>query len=256
MSHALIYAYGVVGTPVPEQTLSVLGESLFNYSCSDRIVVICRRVDADTFGEEALERQAQDTDWLEGQARHHMWVLNTLLDQGPVVPFRFPTLYYSLVSLTDAIAAVSTSLAASLDRVRGCREWEIAFSADPLQLEASAASMNTELVTLDAEIARSGNGRAYLLGKKRADLMASVVRDFFSEQVERIMAEPAALGITCKPFSGIGSQQSPVSIKKACLIPETLQQKVASHLKAHQAKLGKMGITYTIRGPWPPFSFV
>ncbi len=68
-------------------------------------------------GPEAEER-LQDLAWVGPRALRHQAVIRDLMDQGPVIPVRFATLFSDAEALRTRVARHQTTLVAFLERTR------------------------------------------------------------------------------------------------------------------------------------------
>jgi hypothetical protein len=241
------YVYGVVDAAAePPRGVEALSEGT--------LTALVSAVALDEFGEEPVRTHLEDETWLQEKVLAHEAVLEAALATGPVVPFRFLTVYRDEDELRSFLAARSDELLAVLDRVRGKIEVGVKAFADTAVLERSVA-----VAELDAEIAEAPPGRAYLLQRQRDEAAraeaARVVAEIARDSHARLLAA-ADDGTTnaVQPRELTGRPEQMV-LNGAYLVPagdDRLDRELAA-LAEHYAPLG---IGFERTGPWPPYNFV
>ena len=208
-------------------------------------------VPASDYEEGPLNEHLQDIEWLAPRAAAHQNVNAKLLEiTGAVLPLAFGAIYRGSDGVRALLRSRADELRDRLGSVEGRAEWIVSVERDD-----SARAESEALRDLDAEIASAPPGRAFLLGKRRGE----VLRD------ER-RARDAAIGEeTAAAVEAIGER-----VYREPLIDDAAVSAVARFSvlaeREREAKLGdavrRLGATgisrgYRLRlsGPWPAYRF-
>jgi len=208
-------------------------------------------VAAAEYEEGPLNERLQDLDWLAPRAAEHQLVNARLLElAGAVVPLSFGAIYRGTAGVRDLLRDRADDLAERLLAVEGRAEWIVS-----IEREASAEPHGEELRALDAEIATAAPGRAFLLSKRREEvireerrmrdaMVAEEASAAIAAVVERIYREPLIDDPTAAAvarFSVLASRAREVELGDVV------------------RRLGATGVSggYRIRlsGPWPAYRF-
>ncbi len=173
------YVYGVVdaGASAPQRggvegDVAVVTEG--------PLAALVSRVPLTVYGEEPVRARLEDPAWLEEKARAHEAVLQGALRAGPVVPFRFLTLYRDEDELRGFLAARAAELRDVLERIRGKVELGVKVFADRARLAAGLAQESDEVRELEGAMDGAARGKGSRLVCRRVVLAmldaAGVVR--------------------------------------------------------------------------------
>jgi hypothetical protein len=181
------YVYGVVGAEAeaPDAAGVAGAVELLHES---PIAAIVGRVGLEEFGDDAVKSRLEDPGWLAEKAGAHEAVLGAALHAGPVVPFRFLTVYGDESELRAFLSEHGRTLRALLDRLDGKVELGVKAFVDATGLEDAAAAESTAVVALDAEIAQAQSGRAYLLRRRRDEAVRDEARRLAGDLAAEIHA--------------------------------------------------------------------
>ena len=241
------YVYGVVdadaGPPAEagvEGDVAVVREG--------PLAALASRVPLAVYGEEPVRARLEDPAWLEEKARAHEAVLEGALRVGPVVPFRFLTLYRDEAELRDV-----------LDRVRGKVELGVKVFADRARLAAGLAQESEAVRELDAAIAAATPGKAYLLRRQREEVAkehaARVLRECARACHARLSAvAEAALSNPPQPRELSGREEQ-MLLNGAYLVPAG-DDGLAATVAELEDEYRHLGVTFELTGQWPPYNFV
>ena len=208
-------------------------------------------VPASDYDEAPLNEHLRDLDWLAPRAAAHQEVngrLHELLDA--VVPVSFGAIYRD----DDGVRALLRSRAEELrDRLRsveGRAEWIVSVERDH-----AVGGLSEALRDLDAEIAAAPPGRAFLLGKRREE----VVRDERRERDATIAAvAEAAVGTIAERVYReplIEGAETPAVARFSVLVPRDRQPDLASAVRELERSHEGGGYRVRLAGPWPAYRF-
>jgi hypothetical protein len=223
------------------------------------LAALVSRVPLTVYGEEPVRARLEDPAWLEEKARAHEAVLEGALRPGPVVPFRFLTLYRDEDELRAFLAARGAELRDVLERIRGKVELGVKVFADRAQLAAGLAQESEEVRELDAAIQAAAPGKAYLLRRRREELAkehaARVLRDCARASHARLSAAAEAAVSNPPQPRELSGRDAQMLLNGAYLVP-TGDAGLAAAVAGLEDEYRHLGVTFELTGPWPTYNFV
>lgn len=253
--------------PVETVGLYVYGITFADVDCPcefvdhGRLRVVVRPEALDQFEPEALEAALRDRSWLEERLRGHEEVLAAVLAGGPVVPFRFGTIFRTETELHATLEASEQQLAERLEELRGTTEWGVKTWADGSAIRRWLEEHDDHARALAEERDAMGRspGRRYLLEKKLERHMATEAACLAHERAHTTHALLAqeARESTCDRPSGFDERgaQFPV-LRAAYLVEDGARDAFERALAAARREDEAFGLEYVLTGPWPPYNFV
>lgn len=200
-------------------------------------------------------------EWARSRALAHHQVLEVLAGRIPLAPSKFGTVLRSLDSLAAFIERHEASLAETLDRVAGCREWGLKLSADPA-IAREVATSSPSLVPIQEELAQATYGKAFFIRKKlkfaieaetQRSLMAWAIKvheklDSLARRSVQIRNYPS--------LSAMGTKGRVLLLNAAYLVETSDEAAFHGALDAKQRSFAAAGLSDTLTGPWPAYNFV
>lgn len=176
-----IYFFALAGAPsLPEVDGAVEGLTdapVRCIACGDWTAVVDRVDRANWAGEDA-EDNLQSIEWVGPRAVRHEEVIEAVMEQAPVFPARFGTLFSSVEQLVRRIASRQDALQAYFERVAGCREWTLRG-----HLEREVAQ---EALAEPDDGSETRPGTAYLKKQKRVQDARGDVEAWLDEVAARL----------------------------------------------------------------------
>jgi hypothetical protein len=208
--------------------------------------IVCSPIDVDTDG--------ADEAWLAAAAQRHHIIIQRLFDTGPVLPIRFGT-SIEAADVGPLLAANRERFASELDRLDGFSEWGVKIATAPAALLRSAEQCSATVRALDAELAASSHGRAYLLRRRREAAMVEAVEERSAELIDHVRygLAPASVESADLPLPAIAPAHQEVIANIAFLVANPHQ---AEFEAAVDRIAEKDEVELQLSGPWPPYSFV
>ena len=221
---------------------------------------IMKYVSVEEFSEESFKANLSNAEWLEKNAREHIRVISKIMEEGPVIPFRLGTVYYSWEGLEKFVTDFSDSLTDNFNHIRGKEEWAVKIYCDRRILSEQIDELSEEAASLEAQIMGSSPGKAFLLKRKKSELIENEMdrlcksfgQAYFNEL--RDLSIAASLNnLLPKEFTGRNDTMmlnATFLVESAKIVPFTAAVEVM------KTKAGKSGFFIEQTGPWPLFSFV
>ncbi|WP_435188932.1 GvpL/GvpF family gas vesicle protein [Streptomyces sp. bgisy126] len=211
------------------------------------VAFVVSRVASDEFDERMLKARFEDLEWLEGVARAHHEVVQTVARHDTVLPLRLATVYQNDDRARGALAAQHHVFAERIALLRDRSEFGV-----KLYISPTGPSEPRE----DTAEASLGPGKAYLRSR-RAQHSAQEVRYRHAQEaaarVETLASRfsthrvrhPAQRGALAGPEENV--------LNDAYLVPHDRAEEFRTALTA--ALKGLDGVRVEVTGPWAPYSF-
>ena len=198
------------------------------------------------------EKNLQDLVWLSPRACQHEKVIEQAMQDSPVLPARFGTIFSSLAQLDDYTRQHGPAIAQFLDRVAGHEEWAVKGCV------GRSTSVDTQQVRQD-ELASLPPGRRYLQEQKmRADSVKAlrsglkeICREF-EDSLRKIATGFSRRRVFDK--SGMGEEVE-VILNWAFLVAESSLPAFRKEIHTANCDHAAVGLAFSLTGPWPPYSF-
>jgi len=207
-------------------------------------------------GPEAEER-LRDLAWVGPRVLRHQAVIRDLMDQGPVVPVRFATLFSDAEALRMRIARHQATLTAFLERTRDRAEWSVKALYD--RKSALAHITERTLTGREAKLAALAPGRRYFEEQKLRKAVESELSTTLAEACrwlyERLgetATDACEVRLQAKEQSGLALD---MAANWAFLIARSALDGFQQKVGELSGKGNRSGLQLQMSGPWPPYSF-
>ena len=208
-------------------------------------------VPADEYEEEPLNARLQDLDWLAPRAAAHQDVNAKLLElTAAIVPLAFGAIYRG----TDGVRALLRSRVADfqgrLAALEGRAEWIVS-----IEREGPGVFDGDAVRALDAEIAASAPGRAFLLGKRRDEVMREERRTRDAAVAEEASAAIATIAERVYREPLIDDPTAAAIARFSVLAPRARALELGDIVRRLAATGSSGGYRVRLSGPWPAYRF-
>ena len=254
----LIYLYCVTAQPPPLESIEDQPGELHLVREAGLCAVVSR-VEAGKFEPSNLQRNLEDLDWVAAETTKHERIVEAVLRDRSVIPFRFATLFHTDESLRTRLQTHGEEFRTLLGQLEDKAEWGVKAYGDTKKLEDDVCAQDGPISSLDAAIRLAPSGRAFLLGKKREDMVKAAL----AGRVDRCVRQ------TVEAFRPISFQVRlnrvlpPGATDRCDTMILNAAFLVANHdarafvETAHALNERNMGrdIVVECSGPWPPYNF-
>jgi hypothetical protein len=208
-------------------------------------------VDESDYGESALNEHVRDLDWLATRAAQHQAVNGRVLElAGTVLPLSFGAIYRSDERVREMLREDAGERSALLASLAGRAEWVVTVSRD-----ADAPVDDADVRELDAQIAASPPGRAFLLDKQRGTTLSRSTQRRDNEVAADTLAglESVAERTYREPVATGGTDM--VALRASILVARSREPMLVKTIEELQSVLGERGYRVRASGPWPAYRF-
>jgi hypothetical protein len=255
----ILYLYGFVpaaAPPPPSSLTGVAGMPVRLLDLGD-VCAVMAALPSDRFDPATIEARLEDLGWVGEQGLAHERVVLWYVDEAQILPARLFSIYSGEAALRAAMATALPRIAAQLHALGDRREWNLKVAYDAAELARHGADVSADVRALDAEIAAAAPGRAYLLQRRRTDLLKREL----SRAAKRLAAElletlgghaDATLAL---PLSG-ADDAGTVVLNAALLVSRGREPALRELAERESAALKRLGMLPAFTGPWAPYRFV
>ena len=258
MTDDLIYVYCISNSPfepAPEMGPKGLKSCMF-----DNFYVIIKYVSESEFSEENLKKNLSDIQWVETNVREHIRVISMVMETGTVIPFKFGTIYNSNEGLKKFITAYSGSLTENFDNITGKEEWAVKIYCNRKALSNQIDELSEGAAALEKQIMASSPGKAFLLQRKKTDLIENEMDRICKEngqayydEFKNLSESTSFSNLLPKEFTG---RDDTMILNAAFLVNKTKVTDFKSTADSLRKKDENFCFIIEVTGPWPPFSFI
>jgi hypothetical protein len=236
-----LFAFAPAGASAPDVAAVELGP--VRSLALGALTAVVAALDPAPFTGPEGERNLADLGWLAPRVDAHRRVVDALLARGVVLPARFGTLFSSQAALEAWLAPRAGAIAAALERLAGKEEWGVRL--------AGRASVGP---VPEADAAVSGADYLRRRQAARADAVAQQeAQSAQAETLERQLAGLASATARLRPRAD-GEGERPL-LNLALLVAREDRSTFLDRTRRLADEAERSGITWTLTGPWPPYSF-
>lgn len=204
------------------------------------------------FSGKAMERHCLDPHWLREKALHHDRVIRSVMQNSPVLPIRFGTLYTREERLRKLLASHYHDFRAFLETVTGAAEWGVKVYAGEHCVERPSAHAPAQ-----SRAEGVSPGREYLMRKKMAKQQSAIVySDHAIEQILERLSVQAMRAQRNKLLSrrATGMKKEMV-LNAAFLVADDGIERFRKQLDELESEYRELGFQFQLSGPWAPYNF-
>jgi len=208
-------------------------------------------VDDANWNEAALNEHLRDLDWLAVRAAQHQAVNGRLLELlGTVLPLSFGTIYRDDERVRQMLSEDAADRAVQLESLRGHAEWVVTVSRG-----ANAPADDEEVRALDAKVASSPPGRAFLLDKQRGTTLSRSIERRDSDAASDALAALEEVAVRTYQEPVVSGGTDAVALRASILVAREREPALATAIAGLESRLGERGYRVRASGPWPAYRF-
>lgn len=221
------------------------------------VAAVVRSVPVADYQPETIRAHMHDAYWLEVMATHHHSVIESIHRRRPILPATFGCVYADEAGLRAGLSDLHETLRTRLHWIAECDEWTVRLYGDAASLSRRLTQEHPRLQVLQHEIDSVASGRAYLLKRKFAhelsSVMAQATAQYADDAYSQISHTSRSSMLQARKIT-LDEQHGEVEILRAVfLVPRS--DLTAFLRDAEVAAWHDAGIRGEYSGPWPPYSF-
>lgn len=220
---------------------------------------IVSEVSPDDFSEDNLKKHLADMGWVEKNIRLHEKVIEEIMKDQAVLPFKFGTIFESEANVEKLLKINNVEFKAVLDILEGKEEWGLKIYCNSEYFKDALCAGNERITEIDKEILAAGIGKAFFLKKKKDEIIKDVINEKISEYTkdcfERLKVTAVDNKINNILPKEVTEKQEDMVLNAAFLINNKRIKEFQNVLEYLKTKYTDKGLIFDCTGPWPPYNF-
>ena len=222
---------------------------------TSQLLAVISEVEIADFSEENLQLLA----WVGERAGLHEVVVASMMDNSPVMPVKFGTIFRSHASLAHFIASHRFAIEQGLNLLQDKAEWSVkGYLLDEHHARSVFAEDDAGIALRRTTLSQAPGAR--YLQQKQLDaliekaLEAGLARTAVElEQALHVQAV-SSTALRCHSSAMTGRAERMV-FNASFLLSEPALGAFRNVLEIQQSRFREMGVGLELRGPWPPYNF-
>ena len=259
------YVYGIVqgdsGQPIDGLPNEGIDPAYPVYALPyQAIQAVVSMVSLQEFGQEQLEANLNDIQWLEAKVRAHEATLESVMVGHTLIPMRFCTIYQSESRVREVLAQHYNDLLDGLARLEGRQEWAVKVYYNVEILTRKVEETSDRVKELKAKVAQESRGVAYFLKKKLeqviAEEMERICDEIAQHSHDRLAGHTEDTRVNSLHSKEMTGRKEEMVLNGAYLVAEGQWAALRAELASLEKEYGTFGFSYELSGPWPLYNFV
>jgi hypothetical protein len=254
----LVYLYCVVDREPELKETEGLAEGLY-FVCNNGLYAVAGKVEEEEFGQEGIERNMADFEWVKAKAGVHERIIELVMADTDVIPFKFGTLFNTDDSLKAMLEEYGEEFQAILRKLENKEEWGVKIYRNPEKLKATFTNDEAEILKIEDEIKSSSVGKSYFFKKKKDELIEKILNERINEcgqeSFELLRELSFEAHINRLLPREVTEREDDMVLNSVFLVDKDEVadfQNMVDTLKMHYED---KGLLIDCTGPWPPYNF-
>lgn len=258
MNKDLIYLYCLVNSKA-ESILQLMNKDLKLIEINGLYFVV-KYVSTTDFSEENFQQNVTDISWLDHKVREHLSVINSMMEEHTVIPFKFGTIFNSVANIETFATEYADSLSENFKTIVGSEEWSVKIYCSRNLLIEKLDDLSTESAQLSDEIRQSSAGKAFFLKKKKTVLAEREIAELcntygqeYYDAFHQLSESTKLLPLTPSEITG---RKDTIMLNASFLVHKDKVAELVRSADSFRLRDEPRGFAIELTGPWPPFSFI
>lgn len=256
--NGLIYLYCITRTKPSQTNFEEIGVKVYPIYFQGTYAVVAN-VSPDEFAEENFKKNLANIEWVEKKARQHEKVVEEIMKDITVIPFKFGTIFEAEKNVEKLLRDNNLKFKNMIAGLEGKEEWGLKIYCDLKQLENTLQAEDERIKEKDKEIASAGKGKAYFLKKKKDKFIKDIVNERISEYTqdcfERLKRTSVDTRINKILPKEVTEKKEDMVLNAAFLMNKKRTEEFDTVLEYLKTKYSDKGLIFDCTGPWPPYNF-
>jgi len=254
----LVYLYCVTNE---EPRLTEIEDSVDNlyFVCYRGLYAVVRNVEENEFGRESLKKNMADLEWVKTNATLHERIIEQVMRNTCVIPFKFGTLFNTEDSLKAMLEEYGEEFKAILDRLENKEEWGVKIYCDIEKLKTFSINEDPEILEIENKISTSSPGKAFFFKKKETELLAQAANRKINESGQESFELLKELSFEARINKllprEVTERADDMVLNSAFLVGKEEAGDFISMVDTLKMHYEDKGFFIDCTGPWPPYNF-
>ena len=254
----LVYLYCVTAQPPSLEGVGDRPGELY-LVCEAGLCAVACQVEAAEFEPSNLRRNIEDLTWLAARTTQHERIVEAIMHDRCVIPFRFATLFDNDESLKARLRTHGEQFKTLLEQLEDKSEWGVKVYCDTEKLKHSIQTHGLAISSLDEAIRSACPGKAFLLQKKRQDVAKAALTKAMNQYAERTMEVLEQMSFQTRINKVLPAEatakRGDMILNSAFLIGSRNVEAFMAATDALSTRYAKESVLVERTGPWPPYNF-
>ncbi len=213
----------------------------------------------DDFSEDNLKKNLADMGWVEKNTRLHEKVIEEIMKDQAVLPFKFGTVFECEANVEKLLKTNNVEFKAVLAFLEGKEERGLKIYCNSGYFKDALCAENELIKEKDKEITSAGKGKAYFLKKKKDEIIKDILNEKISEYTkdcfERLKITAVDTKINRILPKEVTEKKEDMVLNAAFLINNKRIKEFENVSVYLKTKYTDKGLIFDCTGPWPPYNF-
>ncbi len=254
----LIYLYCVTKAKPSRGNFEEMGLRVYPVYFRGTYAVVSRVLPND-FSEDSQKKNLTDMDWVEKNTRLHEKVIEEIMKDQTVLPFKFGTVFEKEANVEKLLKTNNLEFKAVLAGLDGKEEWGLKIYRNSEFFKDVLCAENELIKEKDREITSAGKGKAYFLKKKKDEIIKNVMEEKIDEYMkdcfERLKRTAVDSRLNKLLPKEVTEKKEDMVLNVALLINSKRIKEFENILTSLKDKYADKGLIFDCTGVWPPYNF-
>lgn len=254
----LIYLYCVTNKAPRLQEVERLAQELYFVHHQDLYAIVSKVTESE-FSEENLKKNLANLEWIKTKANIHEKIIEGIMKDVCVVPFKFGTIFNSKSNLKTMLEGHGEELKMNLNNLEGKEEWGVKIYCNIEKLKKNLIQEEEGILEVDREMSSSSPGKAFLLKKKKEELLNITVNREINkcgqDSFETFKKQSLKTRINKLLSKEVTEREDDMILNSAFLVEKNKVREFIQAADGLKTKYKNKGLNFDCTGPWPPYNF-
>jgi len=255
----LIYLYCMTDKTLNLEEMEKISENIFPIN-SNGLYAVAKYVPKAEFSEENLKQNFADMNWVEPQVREHIRIISEIMKSSTVIPFKFGTIYNNEKNIKKMINNYSKTFMENINYLKNKEEWSVKIYCNLEKFDTMIIKNSDKINQLDNEIRQSSPGKAYILKKKRKDLIILENERKLNEYGQNCFNDLQKVADSTKINNllpkEVTEKKNDMILNSAYLITKDKVKNFVNIIEKLINIYEAYGLEFDYSGPWPSYNFI
>jgi hypothetical protein len=244
--------------PCPEIAgIGIDGEHLIFVEIIGDVAAVLAEIHLEDFTGPEAQQKMEDLAWIGPRALRHEEVVLSVMEQGPVLPVRFGTVFSSVAAAAEPLKQRQDVLMKFFRETIDKKEWTLKGYVDRPQARARMTA--ARLAAEKEQLAGLSPGKRYFLEQKikgAADKETTSWLNGIEEEIGRLAKEASAGFSECRLQSrDVTGRDEEMFFHGALLVPDASMADLEGMTDEWNKRHETQWLRLELSGPWPPYHF-
>lgn len=254
----LIYLYCVTKDKPPRYNFEDLKVKTYPIYFQGTYAIVSK-VSPEDFSEDNLKKNLADMKWVEKNARLHEAVIEEVMSDTAILPFKFATIFKAEENVEKLLKERNADFKKLISGFEGKEEWGLKIYCDLDKFRYLITEEDDSIKKINGEIASCNKGKAFFFKKKRnevvKDIMNKGISDYTKDCFERLAAISVKTRINKLLPREVTQKNEEMVFNGAFLINKKKISELTNVVDYLQTRYLEKGLSLDCTGPWPPYNF-